>query len=272
MLCLHPIEVKNSRVPCGQCLHCRINHKRTWAGRILLEGAQNENCFITLTYDNEHLPEGGSLDPNDWTKFKNKLRQWYRQRTGQNLRFFAVGEYGDKTGRAHYHAILFNLSPEHEDTIRKFWGMGHVVVGDLGPGSAQYVAHYTTKKLTNQKDEYVLQKLQGKYPEFARMSRIPPIGAPGAANILAILQTATGQESLKQNGVPRTFRHQGKEWPIGRYWWRWLHQQLKIPVPGQLSTPDYRDLPLKNPGREKNAQKQEKHAAAKSRAYNGRTL
>lgn len=63
-------------VPCGQCIGCRLERSRQWAVRCVHEAQLHErNCFITLTFDDEHLPSGGSLDVTVCQKFYKRLRK-----------------------------------------------------------------------------------------------------------------------------------------------------------------------------------------------------
>ncbi len=63
------------QLPCGQCVACRLNHSRQWATRMVHEAYMHEhNSFITLTYDNEHLPEDGSLVRKHLTDFFKRFR------------------------------------------------------------------------------------------------------------------------------------------------------------------------------------------------------
>jgi len=95
---------KGKAYPCGQCLPCRINRRRIWAHRIMLEaGLYGDNAFITLTYDDEHDPT--SLEPKHAQTFLKRLRHNYPK----PIRYYLVGEYGESTDRPHYHAALFNF-------------------------------------------------------------------------------------------------------------------------------------------------------------------
>lgn len=94
------------QVPCGKCLECRIQHARDWADRCVIEAKQYKyNYFVTLTYDDAHLPERNSLNPKDLQLFLKRLRKRFK---GVKIRFLASGEYGSSF-RPHYHLILFNL-------------------------------------------------------------------------------------------------------------------------------------------------------------------
>lgn len=77
------------QVPCGQCVNCRLNHSREWAIRCTHEAQMwDQNCFITLTYNDENLPEGGTLVRKHLTDFFKRLRKHF---TGRTIRYFACG-------------------------------------------------------------------------------------------------------------------------------------------------------------------------------------
>ncbi len=202
-----------------------------WAGRILLEASfsKKSTTFLTLTYNDENLPETGALKRQDLTTFLKSLRYKYHAKTNQPLRFFAVGEYGEEKGRPHYHAALFGLPPEiWEKQFKKTWQHGNIHCGYIEPDSALYMAGYTCKKLTKLGDE----RLGGKPPEFAHMSKYPPIGAPGIDHIENLLYTRTGSLALTKNqDVPSAYTVQGKTFPFGHYWRNKLRERIGITDP-----------------------------------------
>ncbi len=114
------------------------------------------NSFVTLTYDQAHLPEDGSVDVEHWQVFAKAFRHEFGP-----FRFFHCGEYGELNRRPHYHALIFGhdfsddrvkiggrgkhdyfLSPR----LSKTWGKGFVTIGDMSVQSARYVARYSLKK------------------------------------------------------------------------------------------------------------------------------
>lgn len=106
-------------IPCGHCIGCRLDYSRSWADRMMLEleAYKGKAVFITLTYNNEHLPPsyadddsilGATLYKRDLQLFLKRLRKMYPEKV---LRFYASGEYGS-LGRPHYHLILFGLGLE----------------------------------------------------------------------------------------------------------------------------------------------------------------
>lgn len=171
-------------VPCGQCIGCRIDRSRQWAIRCIHEASLHEqNCFLTLTYDNEHLPPGGSLYPQHMVLFFKRLRKKYGK-----LRYFQCGEYGDRFARPHHHSIIFGFDfPDKKvfsrregvtlyrsDSLDRLWGNGHCSIGAVTFQSAAYVARYIMKKVNgDQAEDYY----RGRKPEYITMSRRPGIAA-----------------------------------------------------------------------------------------------
>ncbi|QCQ84634.1 replication initiator protein [Blackfly microvirus SF02] len=182
------------RIPCGQCVGCRLERARQWTMRIMHEKRLHSvSSFLTLTYDNDHLPLGGTLVKRDLQLFFKRLRKV----TGDGLRFFACGEYGDFNLRPHYHALLLNF--DFMDKLRigenargdvlytskkcsELWPQGHNWIGTVTVDSAAYVARYVMKKMTGDKaQEYYTEydsdgRCYERLPEFTVMSRRPGIG------------------------------------------------------------------------------------------------
>ena len=158
---------------------CRIMRRREWNTKLMLEWLTWKcGVFVTLTYAPEHLPSaeffpGGELVKKDLQKFIKRFRFNYEQK---DIRYFAVGEYGSTTHRAHYHLVIFNVRPEKaEQMIKKSWTLGHSMVADLAEYNEKrlaYVLGYTIKKLTSEKDFP-----DNRLPEFTLMSRKPPLGS-----------------------------------------------------------------------------------------------
>lgn len=174
-----PVEL-----PCGQCIGCRLERSRQWAIRCVHEASLYErNSFITLTYDSLNIPKNNSLNKRDFQLFMKRLRKHYHPR---KIRFFHCGEYGEKLGRPHYHAILFNLDFEdkvlHKNQngqdlywspiLEKIWGKGFCTTGDVTFESAAYVARYVTKKING---PHAKAHYQERKPEYTTMSRRPGI-------------------------------------------------------------------------------------------------
>lgn len=202
---------------------------------MILETLKHDgSCFVTLTYNDESLPVGGTLVPKDAQDFLKRLR---KACAPIKVRFYLVGEYGDKTFRPHYHLALFGLPMSAAQMIADAWSrdgkpLGHVVVGSLTFESAGYVAGYVTKKMTKEDDP----RLEGRYPEFARMSLRPGIGAHAMDDVSRILYTKHGCRELAETGdVPATLMHGGKSFPLGRYLRRKLREKMDIPELGSAT-------------------------------------
>lgn len=177
-----PAEVFDVIVPCGRCIGCRENRTREWAQRIHHESITTRpNCFLTLTYDDDHLPDG--LQLRDWQLFAKRARERFGK-----MRFFHAGEYGSETQRPHYHAAIFGLDwsdsrKKHKksnghwlytsDDLDDCWSHGHVLIGDITYSSASYIASYICDKLTG---PLAVEKYGDRRPEYATMSRNPGIG------------------------------------------------------------------------------------------------
>lgn len=151
---------------------------------VLESDANKDNCFLTCTYDDQHLPTGGTLVKKHYVDFMKRLRR----RLGFPIRFKVVGEYGDEKGRPHYHFALFGYphcpyynfgdnNPTGDSCpcptcqlVHLAWGMGKVDLAQLTKESAQYIAGYVTKKMTRDVSEFQKAYLNGRLPEFSQQS------------------------------------------------------------------------------------------------------
>lgn len=212
---------------CGQCNPCRVNRRRIWTNRLLLESTQHEfNTFVTLTYKDESLPENGTLVPDDLQSFLKRLRRLIEPR---RLRFYAVGEYGDLTFRPHYHLLLFGCSELEAQTFANAWGLGGVYAAECNEATCDYVAGYVLKKMTKPDDP----RLEGRYPEFSRMSLRPGIGATAMHSVANALETRSGSLALTILGdVPNELQSGTSKRPVGRYLKKVLRRRLGIPERG----------------------------------------
>jgi len=237
MLCEAPITIQTGGhhermlVGCGQCMPCRISKRRVWVHRIMLEAAlHKDNAFVTLTYAPDRLtmvPGPGGLPtlvPADLRNFLKRLRKAVEP---SRIRFFAAGEYGDRTELPHFHIALFGYPTCWHgrstysatrasccpscDLIRDTWGLGLVYLGTLEDDSAQYIAGYVLKKMTSLTDT----RLQGRHPEFARMSNRPGIGADMMHEVASTLLNFNLETT--QTDVPVSLRHGSRMLPLGRY-------------------------------------------------------
>lgn len=175
---------KPVQVPCGQCIGCRLEFARQWTDRCEKElmhpylplipelekvqaGAKvqqleyrQESCFLTLTYDNEHLPDDKGLNKSDLQKFWKRFRKAHPL---VRIRYLACGEYGDQLGRPHYHCIVFGYSFDGVEPwcknelgqytyvckeLSELWPLGlATVTNDVSRELIGYVARYVVKKI-----------------------------------------------------------------------------------------------------------------------------
>lgn len=180
-----PHDETNLVIPCGKCIGCRVAHAAQWGNRCQHEASlYKHNRFVTLTYDQEHLPPNGFLQKRDVQLWLKRLR---KEKEPQRVRFFLAGKYGEHTGRAHYHALLFNCRWDDEKVCGKqgehtlysseqaseTWGNGEVRIGKVTGASAAYVAQYTVKG-----SKQPMASHDGVPPTkpFLLMSRMPGIG------------------------------------------------------------------------------------------------
>lgn len=188
------------RLPCGRCIGCRLERSKTWSLRCRHEAScWTHNAFLTLTYDDDHLPWHGSLCSKLPRRFIRYLR---RNMVGvecapgsskRPIRYFGCGEYGTQRSRAHYHLLLFNVRFDDvqkygRDTytsslVSRLWPFGTHLIGNVTPSSASYVAGYALKKVSQWERErkydvveFDTGEVVSRLPEFAMMSLKPPIG------------------------------------------------------------------------------------------------
>lgn len=170
-------------MPCGKCSPCRKTAGRNKAILAQKEGLTHEkSCFITLTYRTENLPAGGALDRSHWQAFAKRFRERLRDYGHPPIRFFYCGEYGTKSLRPHFHALVYGydfsadrkrFKGSGERTLYRsrelesLWTFGHSSIGSVTYASAAYVASYIVKKSTKHAERIKLANLP---PEFARGS------------------------------------------------------------------------------------------------------
>ncbi|WNK13580.1 MAG: replication initiator protein [Microvirus sp.] len=212
MACFYPIQaykLENGQIsfnekgnvlqaislPCGRCVGCRLEKSRQWAIRCIHEAQMHtHNCFITLTYNQEHYEY--DLRYKHFQSFMRRLRKTY---PGKPIRFYMAGEYGETNGRPHFHACLFGIDFADKRifknlpsgsflytsaSLERLWPFGYSTVGDVTFESAAYVARYILKKQTGKNAETHYQscddrtgELRPIRAEFNKMSLKPGIGA-----------------------------------------------------------------------------------------------
>lgn len=180
--CAAPITL-----PCGNCIGCRISRSQSWSTRILHEASlHTHNTFITLTYNNNDssLVSDSNINYQQSLYYKHFQRFLYRLRKRKGpVRYFACGEYGELTQRAHWHAIIFGCAISNSQ-LQTLWPYGFTNVGDVNAKSAAYVAKYATKKVNGGAADTHYRRVDlhtGEIirvtPEMAHMSLKPGIGA-----------------------------------------------------------------------------------------------
>lgn len=225
-------DCRTVTVRCGNCIGCRIERQQGWAVRCLAESQMwPENCFLTLTYNEQHFPMHGSLCYDHFQLFMKRLRKQAAKEGKGPVRFFMCGEYGENLGRPHYHALLFNYNFDdrvksnsvysrstvyESEMLNRIWGKGFATIGEVTYASAQYCASYVLKRhaVTGPDDDFYRRcdpatgEIYELEPEFARMSLKPGIGAAWLERYWRDLYL-TGHAAVIINGskkkIPRYF-------------------------------------------------------------------
>lgn len=186
MVCVSPFTVKVEDrevvVPCGRCRACRIQRSKEWSMRLFHESLYyDDSIFVTLTYDDEHLPSDCMIKKEHFVRFIKSLRKQCESK----IKYYGCGEYGESTGRPHYHVIIFGLGvDEHSykrfsngklklDTLvaekgpcRAAWRKGNVILGTVTKKSILYVTDYIQKRLYDD-----AEKEDGRVQPFSLMSK-----------------------------------------------------------------------------------------------------
>ena len=245
MHCTHPKPAGNGLRSCGGCFACRINSRRVWTGRILLESMfYPETSFVTLTYEDTHIPIADGKEVLYRKDYERFTRQFKRSPWGPNLRYYGVAEYGDDSARPHYHFILFGVGMGWLTELQRAWSIaikpdqvtrkatkegrvfrdrkgklremiGYVTVDPLVPERAAYAARYVVKKMYKPDDT----RLQGRPPEWRSMSKqAGGIGTAGVGWLADMQMTAAGSKALrKRRDVFNGIKVDGKVYPVGEY-------------------------------------------------------
>lgn len=206
-------------LPCGKCIECIQSKSIEWAQRVKHElSLHEENCFITLTYNDENL-KSSLVVYEDFQNFIRRLKREFKQK---KIRYIMSAEYGDNYKRPHFHAIIFGISftnlKYHSTTksgskiytskqLEKLWTYGFSSIGEANERTAYYIASYCLKdtehSITDDSGEIISQK------NFLRVSKNPAIGL----------------EYLRKNykQITDTFFHTGEKIP--RYYQKKLSEE-----------------------------------------------
>lgn len=162
-------DVDSFVVPCGSCVKCMMKRSTHWAVRCCHEASLfRNNCFITLTYDDKHIPPDRMLYKKPFQLFMKRLRfefsgcesYEFEGKVISPIRYFACGEYAPKHNRPHFHAILFNFQFSELEFYKRSWGntlytspvlerlwpFGYSTIGAVTFSSSSYVSRYIFDK------------------------------------------------------------------------------------------------------------------------------
>lgn len=175
-------------LPCGKCISCRKDRANVWAVRCMLEASDHkDNCFLTLTYNDESLPKNG-LCKRDLQKFLKRLSYYI----GYKPRTFCCGEYGSKFLRPHYHISLFGFFPDDakfhhftkdgfpifsSEKLSQIWKFGHIYISYISFATCLYTVKYSLKQSNEDPKMVSILLPKGSTPVFHTMSLKPAIGA-----------------------------------------------------------------------------------------------
>lgn len=149
---------------CGKCIHCRKKRSTELASRCVLHASlYQQNCFLTLTYDEKKEGYNNEFSYRDIQTFKKRLRECVRRETKSTIEIFNVHEYG-KNGKKHWHLIVFNWCPTDRkiftysnglplstsESLQRLWPHGFSTIGDVSEASAMYQSQYMEKDFRNQ--------------------------------------------------------------------------------------------------------------------------
>lgn len=230
----HPSgSTKPLKMPCGKCEACRLEHARQRAVRCMHEfkSCGEKGAFLTLTYNDEHLPPGGSFNEQDIVLFVKRFRKALAPRV---IKTFGCAEYGDIEGRPHFHLLVFGFdfpdryywrgSSEHGSGFESYrspmldslWRLGYSELGTLTFASCSYVARYTQKKCKKKPEN-------GLLPEKAVcISRRPGIGSDyfdkykdDFYSIDAVVLEIDGK--ITKQGIPRYYDRLLEKYDPERY-------------------------------------------------------
>lgn len=190
-------------IPCRQCPECSAAMKREWTARAIAEAQVHDKmCFLTLTYNPISVPMVTTVDDDgviydrptlrhrDWQLFMYRLRQFF----DVPVRFMMCGEYGSRTYRPHYHAIMYGISIDDFSDLKVYrstkngdilytsdrldlnlWQLGKCMIGDCSSATCGYVAGYVDKKFDSVRGKKFYE-LTGLVPPYIRSSNQPGLG------------------------------------------------------------------------------------------------
>lgn len=191
-------------IPCRSCLDCYNQSRREWIARAVAESTQHDSMiFLTLTYNDSNIPEAEFVDDDGVFHYHNTLRyrdfQLFMKRLRKRfedkyIRYMVCGEYGTRTFRPHYHAIIYGIGLQDlglciphtknskgdtlyiNDLLDNLWNLGYVLASEANTSTMAYVAGYVAKKAESKKDKF-FYKVSNIVPPFIKGSNRPGLGA-----------------------------------------------------------------------------------------------
>lgn len=156
-------------LPCSKCPNCLKRRTSAWSFRLIKEGEKSFSAlFVTLTYDTRYVPltKNGymTLDKKDCQKFMKRLRKLSMEK----IKYYLAGEYGTKTMRPHYHAIIFNADRE---MVERAWALDNKKIGDIFIGDVNGASIGYTLKYMSKEKQIPVHKNDDRLKEFSLMSK-----------------------------------------------------------------------------------------------------
>lgn len=234
-MCDFPITLKRGLfigdvVPCGRCISCIESKRAGWSFRLNQELKDSiTSTFLTLTYDENHLPKSGKLDKRDLQRYFKRVRK-----TTRKLRYYAVGEYGDENHRPHYHAIVFDAD---NSTLLYQWKdgegepKGRVSTDTVTEASIHYVTGYVGNKYGK------LDPKTGKQTKGWSVDDIRPFSIMSKGLGKRYIKYATKYH--KSNFTTQTIKEGGQKTNIPRYYRDKIFSESEIKELGRINRENY---------------------------------
>lgn len=209
---------------CGACPECLQKKSRKWALRCCMQAKVSPGVMVTLTYDSYKYGSTTEENPTDPTiplskkhcqDFIKRLRKWLSKRSDKKLYYLLTAERGKRTNRAHYHALLFNVTFDDiikykkssrgniiykSQTLEKLWKHGICTVDciNLSAKTARYCTKYCAKD-------------------------------SGADDTFMLFSHGIGDEELIKRFNGKSYWVEGREYSIPReIWQKYIEKKYKI--------------------------------------------
>lgn len=232
---LSDIKGDTVNVPCGRCIECRRSYVNQWIFRISNEYkacTTDKAYFLTLTYNDDNLydPSNGlitdcgefNLNYKHHQDYIKRLRKSYEKTEKHPIKYFTVGEYGDKSDRPHFHSIIFNADQQN---IIDAWGRGNVHFGEVSEASIAYTLKYAVKRLARVYKRGYKESQDSREKERALISR-----GLGASYL------TTDIIKYYQNDITRSVRKEGGQMvALPRYYKQRIYTEAQQEARSRLS-------------------------------------